>query len=69
MKFDLNNPYIQWALARSKERTTWVGAVALLSSFGITVAPEMIEHIISIGLAISGLIAILVKDKADKPEA
>ena len=43
MKFDFNNPYMQWMLARSKERTTWVGIVALLSSFGITIAPEMIE--------------------------
>lgn len=63
MKFDFNNPYMQWMLARSKERTTWVGIVALLSSFGITIAPEMIEHIITAGLAISGLIAIAVKDK------
>ncbi len=63
---NLNNPYAKWALDRAKERTTWVGGIALLSSFGITIAPEMIEHIITAGLAISGLIAIAIKDK---PEA
>lgn len=67
MNIDLNNPYIQWLLARSKERTTWVGAIAILSSFGITIAPEMIEHFITAGLAVSGLIAIFVKDV--KPQA
>ena len=60
------NPYIQWIIERGKERTTWLGVIAIASSFGITIAPEMIEHIITAGLAISGLIAIAVKDK---PEA
>ena len=63
------NPYIQWIIERGKERTTWLGVIAIASSFGITIAPEMIEPIISLGLGASGLIAILVKDIKPVTEA
>lgn len=59
----LDNPYVDWLIARGKERTTWLGVIAIASSFGITIAPEMTEHVVSVGLALTGLVAIWIKDK------
>lgn len=61
------NPYIEYLIDRAKERSTWIGLIAMLASFGITLAPEYHEPIIASGLAVSGLIAVAVREKK-KPE-
>lgn len=52
-----------YALNRMKEASTWRGIVVAATGFGIQINPDMIEPIVSVGLAIAGLIGVLFKDK------
>lgn len=53
----------KYIVDRLRERSTWIGLFALLTGMGINVAPDMQDIIIGMGLAASGLIGILTKDK------
>jgi hypothetical protein len=53
---------------RLKEASTWRGILALLTSLGIVISPELQEAILAAGLAIIGLIGIVFKDKLGQPE-
>ena len=48
---------------RAKEASTWRGIILLLTAAGVPIAPELSEAIISIGLALAGLLGILTADK------
>jgi hypothetical protein len=67
------NRVFTWALKRAQERSTWLGAVPLLSSLGGTVSPELQAAIVQVALAVSGLVLVLLKDRssgsADKGRA
>jgi hypothetical protein len=67
------NRVLDWTLERAQERSTWVGAALLLSSLGVTVSPELQAAIIQVGLAVSGLVLVLIRDRssgaADKGRA
>ncbi|MFZ9527153.1 MAG: hypothetical protein ACO27L_04415 [Schleiferiaceae bacterium] len=52
-------PYI---LARLKEASTWRGIILLLTAVGVPVAPAMADAIISVGLAVAGLIGVAAPD-------
>ncbi len=52
-----------WILQRAKERSTWIGVTALLTSIGVTISGEISEVIISLGVGIGGLIAAITGDK------
>lgn len=52
-------PYI---LARLKEASTWRGIILLLTAVGVPVAPAMADAIISVGLAVAGLIGVATPD-------
>ena len=54
---------MNWILERLKEKTTWLGLFTILATFGISIAPELKEAIISTGLSIVGLVLVLVKEK------
>jgi hypothetical protein len=58
------NRILDWALERAQERSTWLGAVLLLSSFGVTVSPELQAAIVQVGLAVSGLVLVLIKARS-----
>jgi len=49
--------------ARLKEPSTWRGMVLICTAFGVPIAPQMAEAIITIGLALSGGIGVLTPDK------
>lgn len=61
MNIDWN---ILWStlLTRATERSTWLGLIALLAAFGITVAPEHVELIASLGSAFAGVLLVATKD-------
>lgn len=46
-------------LARAKEPSTWRGAVLFLTAIGVPIAPALAESIISVGLAVAGLIGVV----------
>jgi len=55
----------QWFVARARERSTWMGLVAVLSAFGVSVNPELTQHIAAVGIALAGLVSTLTKDDKD----
>lgn len=55
---------MKWIIERLKEKSTWIAIFTVLASVGgVTVAPELKEAIISTGLGIVSLVAILTKEK------
>lgn len=53
----------QYILDRAREPSTWRGALLLLTALGVPVAPELANAIISVGLALAGLIGVVTPDK------
>lgn len=49
-------------LARAKEPSTWRGAILFLTAVGVPIAPALAESIISVGLAVAGLIGVVTPD-------
>lgn len=54
------NPYIA---ERLKEPSTWRGVILLLTALGVPIAPAVADVIISVGLAVAGLIGVATPDK------
>ena len=54
---------MNYLIERARERTTWAGLIAVLSGVGIGVRPDLAESIISIGVAVGGLLFTLTRDK------
>jgi len=56
---------MNWILDRLKEPTTWAGIIATLAGgFGIMVPEEMSTAIAAAGMAVAGLILIVIKQKS-----
>lgn len=53
----------QYILDRAKEPSTWRGLILLLTAAGVPLAPELQSAIISVGLAIAGLIGVATPDQ------
>jgi hypothetical protein len=53
---------IGFLAARARERSTWLGAVAILTAFGVRMDPEQAEALVALGLAIGGAVAVLWPD-------
>ena len=52
-----------YMIERLKEPSTWRGIVLLLTAIGVPVAPAMADAIVSVGLAVAGLIGVATPDK------
>ena len=52
-----------YILERMKEPSTWRGLILLLTAVGVPVAPALADSIISVGLAVAGLIGAVMPDK------
>lgn len=52
-----------WALDRAQEKTTWLGVALLLSSLGVAISPELQAAVVQVGLAVSGLVLVLTKER------
>ena len=51
-----------YLLARAKEPSTWRGAILFLTAIGIPIAPQLGEAIVSVGLALAGLVGVVTPD-------
>lgn len=51
-----------YLLARLRERSTWAGMVTLFGVAGWVVSPEQAERVITAGIALAGLLAVLLPD-------
>lgn len=58
-----------YIFSRLKERSTWLGLIALATACGATIETVLAEHIIAAGMAIAGLIGVLTKDTTGSTEA
>ena len=54
-----------YVLARLKEASTWRGIVLLLTAFGVQIAPDVQEAVISAGVAVAGAIGVFFPDAAN----
>ena len=53
---------IEWSAARLKERSTWLGILAVISAAGYTFDTALLEKIVAVGTALAGLILMITKD-------
>ena len=54
---------MKYLLDRLSEPSTWRGAVSFATALGVKLRPDLMEAIISSGLAVMGLINMLRKEK------
>jgi hypothetical protein len=54
---------MKYLLDRLNEPSTWRGAVSLVTALGVKLRPDLMEAIISAGLAVMGMINVLRKEK------
>ena len=52
-----------YVIERLKEPSTWRGFILLLTALGVPIAPAVADVIISVGLAVAGLIGVATPDK------
>jgi hypothetical protein len=60
--------FFKFAAARLGEGSSIRGAILLLSAVGITLRPELQDAIVAAGLALAGLVGVLVPDTATPAE-
>lgn len=51
----------QYILERMREPSTWRGALLFLTAIGVPVAPELANHIVTVGLGLAGIIGMSTK--------
>ena len=51
-----------YVVNRAKEASTWRGVIMLLTAVGLKISPEMADAIISVGIAVAGLVGMLLPD-------
>jgi hypothetical protein len=51
----------QYILERAKEPSTWRGAILFLTAMGVPIAPALAEHIVTVGLAVAGIVGMATK--------
>ena len=54
---------LKFIVDRLKERSTWLGLTGLLTAVGVGVSPDLSDAIVTAGVAIGAVIAIVTKDK------
>lgn len=55
---------LNWLLDRIKEKSTWGSIFTLLiTATGVVLSPELKEAIMTVGIAVAGLIGIIVAEK------
>ena len=55
---------MDYIIARLKEASTWRGMVAIATSLGVVLSPDMIEAIVAAGLALIGIIGAFWPDSS-----
>lgn len=54
---------LTWLVARLSEKSTYLGLGLLLSAAGLSVAPDLGQAVVAVGVAVAGLVSVLLKDK------
>ena len=51
-----------YIIARTKEPSTWRGAILFLTAVGVPIAPQLQEAIVTAGLGLAGLVGMFTSD-------
>lgn len=51
----------QYIIDRLSEASTWRGIVLLLTAFGVSLSPDQGEAVVTVGLAVAGLVGVATK--------
>ena len=51
-----------YVVNRAKEASTWRGVIMLLTAVGLNISHEMADAIIGVGIAVAGLVGMLLPD-------
>lgn len=54
---------LTWLVDRLSEKSTYLGLGLLLSAAGLSVAPDLGQAVVAVGVAVAGLVSVLIKDK------
>ena len=54
---------MKYILDRLKEPSSWRGLVMIATAFGVSVNPELLTAIITVGTGLAGIIGFVFKDK------
>lgn len=54
---------MKYILDRLKEPSSWRGLVMIATAFGVSVNPELMTAIITVGTGLAGVIGFVFKDK------
>lgn len=57
---------MEYLLNRFKEPSTWQGIIAIVASFGVALSPELAEAIIAGGVALFGLVSVVLKERGSE---
>lgn len=52
----------EWLKDRLKEKTTYMGLVVILGIFGVQLGDDTVTAISTVGMAIAGLMVVLMKE-------
>ena len=58
--------FVEFLLHRLKEPTTWGGISAVLTAIGVSIAPDLWEAIVAAGVAIGGVVMIVLREGTQK---
>lgn len=54
---------MKWIIERFREPSTWRGIVWLLTVLGLSLRPDQAEAIITVGMALAGLLGVFLRDE------
>lgn len=54
---------MEYFINRFKEASTWQGLIAIATSLGVAVSPELTEAIVGVGVALFGAVSVLLKER------
>ena len=57
---------MDYFLNRFKEASTWQGIVTIITSFGVAISPNLSEAIIASGVALFGIVSVVLKERGSE---
>lgn len=54
---------MQYLINRLMELSTWQGIIATVTGFGVALSPELGEAIASLGVAVFGVVSVIMKER------
>lgn len=58
--------FSRFIVDRLDERSTWRGLVFMLTSLGLSLSPELQAAILTVGVAVGGLVEMILPDQGGK---